>query len=601
LSRKRALLIGNGKYDAGLPPLAKPDADIEALARVLKEPTIGGFDEVTPLLDFESGKVRREIDHFFAGCGHDDLLLFYFSGHGLRSEWGDLYLAVRDTEPKHLLGTAIPAADITLQMDRCRSRRQVLILDCCYSGAFDRGAKGGAASPAVAFEGNGLGRVVLTASDSTQLAWEESSADNCAETSVFTRHLIHGLERGEADLDGDGVITVDELYEYVYKRVVEENPRQTPGKWSYKQQGEIVLTRNPLGPRRLPELPAELRQAMDSPLAAVREGAVRELARFLHGSHAGLAEAARKAVEDAREDDSRRVASAAAEVLAAAPGARVAALSFTPAVVPPTIQTSPPKVSEELAEAKTWPLILADNFDTEPASASSSFNTLNIDDQLGTRSGFVGAGVLSISFTVKKGDGAFSTTLATSPQVTDFYLKVELKQSRGPNNADAGLVFRCQADGVRRYGFLINQNSYQLVVFTDQWYILKPWTPSAAIRAGQTNSLAVLAKGRDLALYINDQKVDQISDAKLASGSVGLGIEAYGKELVTFDFDNFELRGSPQSRKKSSFFLVLSLILFILWALGFFAFHVAGGLIHFLLVISIFSIITYLAQRRSSQ
>jgi uncharacterized caspase-like protein len=261
VSRKRALLIGNGKYDAGLPPLAKPDADIEALARVLREPTIGGFDEVTPLLDLENGRVRREIDHFFGSCVKDDLLLLYFSGHGLRSEWGDLYLAVRDTEPKHLVGTAIPAADITLQMDRCRSRRQILILDCCYSGAFERGAKGSATSPAIAFEGNGLGRVVLTASDSTQLAWEDSgdgTAGSDSETSVFTRHLIHGLESGEADRDADGLVTVDDLYDYVYEHVVTENPRQTPGKWSYKQQGEIVLARNPAW---VPRLPAELQQA----------------------------------------------------------------------------------------------------------------------------------------------------------------------------------------------------------------------------------------------------------------------------------------------------------------------------------------------------
>ena len=33
--------------------------------------------------------------------------------------------------------------------------------------------------------------------------------------------------------------------------------------------------------------------------------------------------------------------------------------------------------------------------------------------------------------------------------------------------------------------------------------------------------------------------------------------------------------------------LTIAIILFILWALGFFAFHVAGGLIHLLLVVAL--------------
>jgi hypothetical protein len=316
VSRKLALLLGNSTYGPGLPPLEKPDADIAALAKVLADPAIGGFDEVKPLLDATSATARLEVARFFARRSPEDLLLLYFSGHGLRDDRGGLYLAAQDTEADLLTGTAVPAAFISYEMDNCRSRRQILILDCCYSGAFERGAKGPAANPANAFTGNGLGRFVLTASDSTQLAWEDVAANSKGGLSVFTRHLVAGLESGEADLDGDGFISVDELYDYVYARVVEENPRQTPGKSTSKQQGEIFLARNPSGPKPR-QLPAELMQALDHPLAAVREGAVRELERFLRGSDAGLAKAARAAIEQALDDDSRRVAMAAAEVLAA--------------------------------------------------------------------------------------------------------------------------------------------------------------------------------------------------------------------------------------------------------------------------------------------
>jgi Family of unknown function (DUF5670) len=44
--------------------------------------------------------------------------------------------------------------------------------------------------------------------------------------------------------------------------------------------------------------------------------------------------------------------------------------------------------------------------------------------------------------------------------------------------------------------------------------------------------------------------------------------------------------------------LTIALILFVLWALGFFAFHVAGGLIHLLLVVAVIVIVVHLIQGR---
>ncbi|TEU13764.1 MAG: serine/threonine protein kinase [Anaerolineales bacterium] len=65
------------------------------------------------------------------------------------------------------------------------------------------------------------------------------------------------------------------------------------------------------------ELPAELQQAIKSPFAGVRAGVVQELDRLLHSSHTGLALAAQAALERLKDDDSRRVSTAATESLAA--------------------------------------------------------------------------------------------------------------------------------------------------------------------------------------------------------------------------------------------------------------------------------------------
>ncbi len=46
--------------------------------------------------------------------------------------------------------------------------------------------------------------------------------------------------------------------------------------------------------------------------------------------------------------------------------------------------------------------------------------------------------------------------------------------------------------------------------------------------------------------------------------------------------------------------LALAIILVVLWALGFFAFHVAGGLIHLLLVVALVVFVVNLIRGRST-
>jgi len=319
MARKLALIIGNSQYeDAYLSKLAAPDVDVRALAEVLSTPGIGAFDEVTQLLNEGLATVRKSIARFFDLKHRDDLLFLYFSGHGVRDEQGHLYLAVRDTERVVLAGTAIEASFVTARMDRSASKRLVLVLDCCHSGAFGYGAKaahGAAVGTATAFEGTGRGRVVLTATDSTQYAWEGDQVLGEVENSLFTHHMIEGLRTGAADRDEDGLITIDELYDYVYEHVLNETPKQTPGKWAYGQQGEIVIAQNAAASRA--KLPQEIEEAVRSTLPSVRLEAVRELDSILRGRHVLRSGAAREVLKRLAEDDSRRVAAAAIDILKA--------------------------------------------------------------------------------------------------------------------------------------------------------------------------------------------------------------------------------------------------------------------------------------------
>jgi hypothetical protein len=153
---------------------------------------------------------------------------------------------------------------------------------------------------------------VLTATDSTQYAWEGESIIGDVENSLFTHYLIEGLRTGSADIDQDGQITIDELYDYIYEHVLNETPKQTPGKWTFGQQGDIIIAQNPA--LIVPRLPIEIEEALKSNLPSVRFQALNELKAVLQGRHEGRANAARAALDLLATDDSRKVA-AGAQVL----------------------------------------------------------------------------------------------------------------------------------------------------------------------------------------------------------------------------------------------------------------------------------------------
>ncbi len=190
------------------------------MQQVLENREIGDFDEVKTLINPEPQPMQEAIENLFNGRNKDDLLLLFFSGHGIKDEKGKLYLATSITY-KHPQGglaksSAVPTGFIHEIMNNCRSKRQVVILDCCFSGAFAEGllAKDDGFID-IKTQLGGEGRAVLTSSTSTQYSFEQQGTD----LSIYTRYIIEGLENGEADLNNDGMISVDELHEYAKEKV----------------------------------------------------------------------------------------------------------------------------------------------------------------------------------------------------------------------------------------------------------------------------------------------------------------------------------------------------------------------------------------------
>src|SRR3954447_25405620 len=328
-SRRRALVIATYEYaDGGLRRLAAAQDDAEALADVLQGEAIAGFD--ITVLGKQPHTVRGEaVADFYGGAGREDLTLLYFTGHGVKDDEGRLYLAMTNTRREALMFTAISAAQLNDAMDASTSRRKVLILDCCYSGAFP------ASRTAKSDEGvqtlerfQGKGRAVLTASDATQYAFEGDDLRGSGTSSVFTRYLVEAIRSGEADLDEDGDIALDELYSYVREKVVAEVPQQRPKKQE-DVDGRIVIARNVHW-----TLPAHLQHALESPIAAQRLSAVEGLAHLHRVGNDVVRAIVAGHVAALADDDSRSVSSAATALLerinppsapAAVPASRTAA------------------------------------------------------------------------------------------------------------------------------------------------------------------------------------------------------------------------------------------------------------------------------------
>ena len=235
-----------------------------------------------------------------------------------------------NTRRDALMFTAISGAQLDHAMDASRSRRKVLILDCCYSGAFPAGRTAKADEGVQTIERfQGKGRAVLTASDATQYAFEGDDVRGSGISSVFTRYLVDAIRTGAADLDEDGDIALDELYSYVYDRVVAEVPQQRPKKQE-DVDGRILIARNVHW-----TLPEHLRHAIESPIAAQRLSAVQELG-YLYGAGNDVVRTAVAAcLATLADDDSRSVSSAATALQKSIPAGGPPSRGARPVGAPP--------------------------------------------------------------------------------------------------------------------------------------------------------------------------------------------------------------------------------------------------------------------------
>ena len=228
----RALLVGNSTFpnDSSLIELEGPRNDLALLRDALCDPSAGlvPTDNIRIVPERTMSEALRELEGFLAAGSRDDILILYYTGHGVLSVKNELYLCTRDTDTKYLKSTAVKASDVREMVDESAAGTTVIFLDCCHSGRF----KGGDLSATL----SGRGSFVVTSSRPGELA-NDTDVQNRA--SLFTHHLVEGLLRGAEDHDGDGMITLSDVYDYVHGRLADIG-RQVPQK-RFEGDGHVAL------------------------------------------------------------------------------------------------------------------------------------------------------------------------------------------------------------------------------------------------------------------------------------------------------------------------------------------------------------------------
>jgi tetratricopeptide (TPR) repeat protein len=242
-----ALIVGIAHYEkvpAEYDTLKFTEHDAELMQRVLTSKTGGNFapENVRTLIGPKATReeFRKAVEEWLPSVARpEDRVVIYFAGHGVAGEGGKGYLALYDVDVERLDETGYPMEKLgAVVRDRIKAQWKVLLTDACHSGlvSSDLGLVNEALS-------NVKGILTLTASKTNESAFEDPDLKQ----GIFTYFVARALE-GNADRNGDGLVTADEFVDYVRNNVVERalkaREHQTPRE-NQDFSADLILGFNP--------------------------------------------------------------------------------------------------------------------------------------------------------------------------------------------------------------------------------------------------------------------------------------------------------------------------------------------------------------------
>jgi len=215
--------VGVSRYANSELNLQFANADAIAMAETLSTAAKRGpYREVRTLVLTDEQVTRQSIieglSRFLGQAGPDDVALLFVAGHGVRDlASGSYYFLPNPATADTLLGDGLRMSDFDemLRIVRRNVRSVIVMLDTCHAGALGIPSKRMVSADEMAAQmTTGEGFFLLAATRPGEESKEQSSLAHGA----FTYAMLEGL-RGSADADGDGTLTVAELFGYVARRV----------------------------------------------------------------------------------------------------------------------------------------------------------------------------------------------------------------------------------------------------------------------------------------------------------------------------------------------------------------------------------------------
>lgn len=214
-----ALAVGVAEYqNSSVQTLRYPDNDAFRMFAFWMSQQGGGLDDdhARVIVDDAATKkmVLNNMDELFSKADADDLVIFFFSGHGLAGSFLTTDYDGADIQLRH--------REINTMMAKCPARHKLIIADACFAGSYVT-SKGLKPKPIAAemsdrFYGELQKSETGTAYFLSCAPEEESLEVNTFHDSVFTHFILKGL-KGAANTNGDKIITLQELFDYVHKNV----------------------------------------------------------------------------------------------------------------------------------------------------------------------------------------------------------------------------------------------------------------------------------------------------------------------------------------------------------------------------------------------
>lgn len=208
-----AVVVGVASYDH-MPVLRYTDDDAYRFYAFLKSMEGGALpdEQVRILIDEEASRdnILGNLKEIFDKAGPNDLVIFYFSGHGLNGSFLPIDFDGYNNKINH--------EEVAELFNKCRAKYKLCLADACHSGSIFA-MRSGETEPVLLQYYKSLSKAVAGTALIMSSKAEETSLESAGlRQGVFSHFLIRGL-KGEGDKNQDKVVSVQELYDFIYDNV----------------------------------------------------------------------------------------------------------------------------------------------------------------------------------------------------------------------------------------------------------------------------------------------------------------------------------------------------------------------------------------------